>query len=174
MHLRILTIGVVATFCVAELFWAQAASAAGADAPQVVLVECPNWYWGASEMSGLRYELCFDDIDHCAAASIGDQVCIPSLGQHDVWVTAIDDQGADPVYYDGDIASIERIRSADVSGDGLVALWDLVLMVQLLGETGDYVEDLDADGRVTMFDIFAFIPAIGKCISSTGFLYEEC
>jgi len=174
VHSRILTIVVVATFCVAESFWPKTASAAEVDDPQDVLVECPNWHWVASEIPGVSYELCFDDIDHCTAASLGDQVCIPDLGRHDVWVTAIDDRGADPVYYDGEFASINRIRSADISGNGRISLLDLLLLLSVLGETGDYAQDLNADGMVSMFDIFIIIENFGRCISSTGSLYEAC
>ena len=35
-------------------------------------------------------------------------------GVHDVWVTAIDYQSGEPVYYDGDIVSIDRaVKNAD-------------------------------------------------------------
>jgi hypothetical protein len=96
------------------------------------------------------------------------------LGRHDVWVTAIDYQGADPVYYDGELASINRVRSADISGNGEISILDLLYVISVLGETGDYTQDLNADGMVNMFDIFIIIENFGRCISSTGSLYEAC
>ena len=125
-------------------------------------------------MPGMVYELCFDDIDHCTVAEIGDAVCIPGLGEHDVWVTAIDYQGADPVYYDGEIAPILRVRSSDFDGDDRVRLPDLFILLGDLGAVGDYIDDLDEDGLVGLGDLWIFLDAFTKCVSETGNLYEAC
>ena len=129
-------IGVIATFGVANGIGPKTASAAEWFDGQEVLIDCPRWSWEASQSSGIVYELCFDDFDQCTVADIGDAVCIPGLGEHDVWVTAIDYQGADPVYYDGEIAPIRLARNADLDGDGLVGFRDFFILLDALGETG--------------------------------------
>ena len=146
MHSRILILGVIAAVGLADVCWPRTARAAEWFDGQEVLIDCPRWSWEASQLSGIVYELCFDDFDQCTVADIGDAVCIPGLGEHDVWVTAIDYQGADPVYYDGEIASISRVRSSDFDGDALVGFADL----------------------------FHFLDALTKCVSETGSLYEAC
>ena len=174
MHSRILTIGVVATFGVTVVCWPKTASSVEWYDGQEVLVECPSWYWEASQIPGVVYELCFDDIDHCTVADIGDALCIPGLGVHDIWVTAIDYQGADPVYYDGESTPIHRVRSSDFNNSGLVDLVDLFIFLPRIGATGESGEDLDGNGVVDLGDLFILIDAIRKCVSETGNLYEAC
>ena len=175
MHLRIVMIGTLAIFCVTAVFSPKTASTAEEEVEtQDVLAECPIWSWGASEIPGVFYELCFDDIDHCIEAYIGDEVCIPSMGPHDVWVTAIDHQGADPVYYDGEMASIDRIRSADFDDSGLVGFSDVFHFFNDLGKTGEMETDVDGNLTVDFVDFFLILDAFGKCISHTGYLYDTC
>ena len=174
MHSRILMIGVTATLGVACVLWPKTASATEWFDGQEVLVDCPSWHWEASRIPGIAYELCFDDVDHCTVADIGDAVCVPGLGEHDVWVTAIDYQGSDPVYYDGETASILRVRSSDFTGNGLVEISDLFIWLDALGLTGESSEDLDEDGVVALGDLWIFLDAFTKCVSETGQLYEAC
>ena len=174
MHSRIFTSAMVATFSVAVVFLPKIASAIEWYDGQEILVECPSWQWESSGLSGITYELCFDDIDHCTAADIGDSVCVPSLGEHDVWVTAIDDQGGDPVYYDGEVVSIHRVRGADFSGNGMVDFSDLFLLLDQLGAVGEIGGDLDGNGVVDFEDLWIFLESLGKCVSDTGQLYEAC
>ena len=168
-------IGVLTTFCVALVLCPMIASSAEEEAErQEVLVECPTWHWGASQIPGVVYELCFDDIDQCAEANIGDEVCIPDMGQHEVWVTAIDFQGADPIYYDGEISAINRIGNADFNNSGLVGFDDVMALIEDFGRTGERPTDLNEDGIVSLGDFFVMIDAFGKCVSDTGYLYEAC
>jgi hypothetical protein len=167
-------IGVIATFGVADVIWPETASAAEWYDGQEVLVDCPSWHWEPSPVSGVAYELCFDDVDHCTVAEIGDAVCVPGLGQHDVWVTAIDGQGADPIYYDGDASAILRVRSSDFTGSGRVGLSDLFIWLDAMGATGESREDLDEDGVVALGDLWIFLDAFTKCVSESGSLYEAC
>lgn len=143
-------------------------------AGQEVLVECPIWNWAPSPIAGVEYELCFDDIDHCAIAEIGDAVCIPSLGVHDVWVTAIDRRGVAPVHYDGDIVAIERAKTADFTGDGVVGIEDVGQFIQFYNEGYRAPGDFDEDGVIGIVDFAYFSRAYGKCIDASGSLYERC
>jgi len=174
MHSRILTIGVVAIFGVTVVCWPKKASSVEWYDGQEVLVECPSWDWEASQVPGVAYELCFDDVDHCTVAEAGDAVCIPGLGEHDVWITAIDYQGADPIYYDGDITRIRRARSADFDSSGLVDLRDLIIYLGRYGATGESSEDLDGNGVVDIGDLLIFLGALYKCVGEAGNLYEAC
>ena len=90
MHARSVSITATAVISCLSIFWNSNANAQTWFDGQEILIECPVWEWEASSIPGIEYELCFDDVDHCVAAAIGDSVCIPSLGVHDVWVTAID------------------------------------------------------------------------------------
>ncbi len=141
---------------------------------QEVLVECPIWSWAPSSIPGVDYEICFDDVDHCASAEIGGAVCIPSLGVHDVWVTAIDRRGDAPVHYDGDIVVIERLKTADFTGDGVVGIEDVGRFFQFFqlgyGPSGDF----DEDGVIGILDFAQFSRAYGKCVDASGSLYERC
>jgi hypothetical protein len=174
MHSRILMSGVIATFGVTVVCWPKPAITAESYDGQEILVECPNWSWEASQIPGVLYELCFDDIDQCTVADIGDAICTPGLGVHDVWVTAIDYQGADPVYYDGEVASISRVRSADFNGNRVVELRDLFALLDMFGVTGESSEDLDGDGAVGLGDLMIVIGALGNCVSENGQLYAVC
>jgi hypothetical protein len=174
MHSRILMVTSIATLGVTVVCWPNTASTAEWFEGQEILVECPIWHWEASPLSGVVYELCFDDVDQCVAAEIGDSVCIPGLGVHDVWVTAIDNQGASPVYYDGEVASISRVRSADFDGGGAVGISDLFMFLDKMGVTGENGEDLDGSGMVELADVMLFLDAFGKCVSEAGHLYEAC
>jgi hypothetical protein len=138
------------------------------------LGDCPVWSWGSSELPGVFYELCFDDTDHCTEANVGDAVCIPSMGPHDVWVTAIDDQGADPVYYDGEISTINRIRSADFDNTRIVGFPDVLTLIYDLGKTGVRATDIDGDLIVGFGDFFLILDAFGQCVNDSGHLYEAC
>jgi hypothetical protein len=174
MHSRILLNGVIATFGVTVVCWPKPAITAEWFEGQEILVECPNWHWETSQIPDVVYELCFDDIEQCTAADIGDPVCTPGLGVHDVWVTAIDYRGADPVYYDGEVVSIIRVRSADFNGNGAVEFGDLFALIDVFGVTGDRSEDLDGDGAVSFEDFMLVMDAFGKCVSETGQLYAVC
>jgi hypothetical protein len=155
------------------IFWQTNANATTWFDGQEILVECPAWEWEASPIFGVEYELCFDDVDQCTVAEIGDSVCIPSLGVHDVWVTAIDFQGGEPIYYDGDIISISREGNSDFTGDGAVGFGDFGQFIVFFGETGG-PGDLDGDGLVGFLDFAQFASAFGKCINAAGTLYESC
>ena len=174
MHSRILTISVIASLGVTTVCWPESASTDEWNDPQEVLVECPTWNWEASQISGVVYELCFDDIDQCTVAEIGDAVCVPGLGAHDVWVTAIDNQGADPVYYDGEVASIDRVRSADFDGDNEVGIRDLFRFLDMYEMIGEVSEDLDESGVVNFLDLLIFLDAYGKCVNEAENLYVAC
>jgi hypothetical protein len=141
---------------------------------QEILVECPVWRWEPSPILGVDYELCFDNIDHCTVAEIGDSVCIPSLGAHDVWVTAIDYQSGGSIYYDGDIVSVERLKSADYTGDGIIGMADMGLFLQYFGGEDGGPGDLNGDGVVGILDFSQFKSAYGKCVNESGTLYEPC
>ena len=90
------------------------------------------------------------------------------------FLTAIDYQGADPVYYDGEIVSINRIRSSDFDGDALIGFADLFLFLDTMGATGDRREDLDGDGIVGFGDLMMLLDSLSKCVNETGSLYEVC
>jgi hypothetical protein len=156
------------------IFWQTNANATNWFDGQEILIECPVWRWEPSPILGVEYELCFDDIDHCTVANIGDSVCIPSMGVHDVWVTAIDDQSGEPIHYDGDIVPVEWKNSADFTGDGVVGAPDFGLFNLYYGEINGGPGDLDGDGVVGVVDFGLFQHAYGKCTDASGALYEPC
>jgi hypothetical protein len=177
----------IATFGIASVYWPKTASAAESDPDQqIILAECPVWNWESSDIPGVGYELCFDDVDHCTTAGAGDSVCIPGMGQHEVWVTAIDYRSGTPVYYDGDVAPISRTLSADFNGNGLVGFMDFFIFINALtapesevhpkskGQPAPPPEDMNGDGVLSIGDLFLMLDAFGSCISSTGSLYEAC
>jgi len=173
MHSRFVSISAIAGISLLPIFWQTHASATDWFGGQEILVECPIWEWEASPISGIEYELCFDDIDHCTEAAIGDSVCIPSLGAHDVWVTAIGHLNGETVYYDGDIVPIDRVKTADFSGDGMVGFDDYFRFTKLFGG-GSGPGDLDGDGIVGFLDYSIFAGAFGKCTNESGTIYEVC
>jgi hypothetical protein len=174
MHSRLLSFTAIAALSFAPFAPNGDARAADPFAGQEVLVECPSWEWAPSQIPGVSYEICFNDIEHCAEAAIGDAVCIPSLGDHDVWVTAIDVQNGEPVYYDGDVVSIQREVSSDFTGDGVVGFTDMSFLVSVYGDTGSSPADLDQDGIVGFLDFSVFATAYGKCVNASGTIYERC
>ncbi|MBW2493422.1 MAG: hypothetical protein JRE43_01625 [Deltaproteobacteria bacterium] len=174
MHSQFVSIAAIAAITLLPILWKTNANAADPPVDQEVLVDCPTWDWQPSPIPNVEYEFCFDDIDHCAAAEMGDKVCFPSLGVHDVWVTAISRETGDPVYYDSDIALIERVESADLSGDGVVGMVDLGLFSQHFGKRGKSAADLDGDRKVGFSDFALITRAFGKCVSASGAVYEQC
>jgi hypothetical protein len=156
------------------IFWKTNAIAADRFDGQEILIECPVWKWQPSPILGVEYELCFDDIDQCTVAEIGDSVCIPSLGVHDVWVTAIDYRGGEPVYYDGDIVRIMRVVSSDFDGSGSVGFLDYMSFAKSYGADSGGLTDLNEDGAVGFMDFLQFADAFGKCVNASGSLYEPC
>jgi hypothetical protein len=174
MHSRFVSISAVAVISLLPIFWETNANATVWFDGQEILIECPVWRWEPSPISGVEYELCFDDIDHCTVAAIGDSVCIPSLGAHDVWVTAIDYQSADPVYYDGDIIPVLRAVSADFNGDRVVGFADFGFFSESYGDVDGSPADLDGDGVVGFSDFGKFTNAFGKCVNESGTTYEVC
>jgi hypothetical protein len=174
VHSRFVSIAAIAAIGFLPIFWKTNANATDQFDPQSILVDCPAWGWQPSPIPNVEYEICFDDIDHCTGAEMGDAVCIPSLGTHSVWVTAIDHESGDPIYYDSDIVLIERVENADLSGDGVVGMEDLGLFSQLFGDQGGSAADLDGDGIVGFGDFALFIRAFGKCVSASGVVYEQC
>jgi len=171
----------IAALSLLPIFWSTNAAATEWPEGQEVLVECPVWEWAPSPIPGIEYELCFDDIDHCVSAQIGDSVCIPSLGVHDVWVTAIDYSSGDPVYYDGDIVPIVREMSADFDRNGRVSVADLGLFIQFFGVVSQSFGgassspvDLDGDGVASFSDFGELVKAFGKCVNSTRTVYKTC
>ena len=173
MHSRFVSITAIAVINLLPIFWAANANATNWSAGQEILIDCPAWEWRPSQISGVEYELCFDDIDHCTVVQIGDSVCIPSYGVHDVWVTAIDYQSGAPVYYDGDIVPITLSGNADFTGDGVVGFLDFGRFVQLFGG-GSGLGDLDGDGVVSFPDLTIFIRDYGKCVNASETTYERC
>jgi hypothetical protein len=172
---RILMVALIATFSVVSASGPKPASAAEPESDRIsVLAKCPTWFWQASPIPNVGYELCFDDVDHCTPAEIGDSVCIPSLGDHDVWVTAIDGQSATPIYYDGDVAPIQRVRDADFDQSGLVGFPDIFVFLNELGKTGFNRSDLNGDRVVNLADFFVLLDGFGRCINEAGSLYEAC
>jgi hypothetical protein len=174
VHSRFVSISAIAVISFFSISWKTNANAADWLGGQEILIECPAWQWEPSPIVGVEYELCFDDIDHCTAAEIGDEVCIPSLGAHGVWVTAIDYQSGETIHYDGDIVSIERAENADFTGDGVVGMADLGPFVELFGDRSGSIADLDGDGIVGLQDFVLFRHAFGKCVSASGATYEQC
>jgi hypothetical protein len=106
-------------------------------------------------------------------AVIGEPVCIPSLGVHDAWVTAIDYQNGQPIYYDGDVVPIKREKNADFSGDAIVGFADFGGFAQFFGG-GSGPGDFDEDGVVGFLDFFEFSEAFGKCVNENGTVYRPC
>ena len=174
MHSRFVSISAVAGIIFLPISWITSANAEYWFGGQEILIECPIWEWEASQISGIGYEICFDDIDHCTVAEIGDSVCIPSLGAHDVWVTAIDYQSGGSIYYDGDIVSVERLKSADYTGDGIIGMADMGRFLQYFGGEDGGPGDLNGDGVVGILDFSEFKSAYGKCVNESGTLYEPC
>jgi len=173
MHSRFVSITAIAVMTSLPILCKTSANATTWFDGQEILIDCPVWEWEASSIPGAEYELCFDDIDHCVPATIGDTVCIPSLGVHDVWVTAIDNQDVEPIYYDGDIVPIARFKSSDFTGDGIVNFDDFGRFAQFFGKAVD-AGDLDGDGAVNFLDFSQFSSAFGKCINASGTIYEPC
>jgi len=173
MHSRFVSITAIVVISFLPIFWQTNANAADWFDGQEILIECPVWEWEPSPISGVEYELCFDDIDHCTVAAIGDLVCIPFLGVHDVWVTAIDYQSGEPIYYDGDIVPIERVKNADFTGNGIVGFEDFGRFTQFFGG-GSGPGDLDGDGVVGFLDFSNFARAFGKCVNESGTVYNSC
>jgi hypothetical protein len=174
VHSRTVSISAIAAISLLPIFSNTNASAVDWPDGQEILIECPIWEWEPSPIAGIEYELCFDDIDHCVAAEIGSSVCIPNLGTHDVWVTAIDYQGGEPINYDGDIVPVTRVISADFDGDGAVGFSDFAQFMQFFGDAGRSPGDLDGDGVVGVSDFSQFSSAFGKCVSASGSVYEQC
>jgi hypothetical protein len=174
MHSKFVSISAIAALSFLPIFSSTNASAIDWPNGQEILTECPIWEWEPSPIAGIEYELCFDDIDHCAVAEIGDSVCIPNLGAHDVWVTAIDYQDGEPIYYDGDIVPVARVMSADFDGNSVVGFSDLGLFVRQFGEEYNSPADLDGDGSVGFMDFSHFSSAFGKCVNESGSVYTEC
>jgi hypothetical protein len=174
MHSRFVSITAIAVIGVLAIFWKTNAIAADWFDGQEILIECPVWKWQPSPILGIAYEICFDDIDHCTVAQIGGPACIPPLGVHDVWVTAIDYRGGEPVYYDGDIVRVMRVVSSDFDGDGAVGFSDYLLFAKFYGADNGSLADLDGDGAVGFSDFVQFAKAFGKCVNAGGSLYEPC
>jgi hypothetical protein len=174
MHSRFASITAIAVVSFLPAFWQSNAHAEDSFDGQEILIECPVWRWDRSQTFGVYYELCFDDVDHCTVAEIGGSVCIPSLGFHDVWVTAIDLQGGEVNYYDGDVVRINRVENADFDGDGVVGMTDLGIFFQFFGKENASFGDLTGDGVVGMVDYSQFLLAYGKCVNESGTVYEPC
>jgi hypothetical protein len=173
MHSRFVSISAIAVISFLPILSKTNVNAADWFDGQEILIECPVWEWEPSPISGIEYELCFDDIDHCTVAAIGDSVCIPSLGVHDVWVTAIDYRSGEPVYYDGDIVQIERVKNADFSEDGMVGFADFGFFSAFYGGSGGPA-DFDEDGIVGFADFSGFCSAYGKCVNESDTTYNLC
>ncbi len=173
MHSRFVSITAIAVINLLPIFWATNTNAADWSGGQEVLTDCPAWEWAPSQIFGVEYELCFDDIDHCTVAQIGDSVCIPSSGVHDVWVTAIDYQSGVPIYYDGDIVSVSLCENADFTGNGSVGFEDFGRFAQFFGG-GSGPGDLDGDGIVGFQDFSYFTRDFGKCVNASETTYERC
>jgi hypothetical protein len=174
MRSKFRPVAAVAVIAFLPTFWNTDASAIDWADGQEILIECPVWEWESSPISGIEYELCFDDIDHCVVAEIGDSVCIPNLGAHDVWVTAIDYQGAEPAYYDGDIVPVARLVSSDFDRNGAVGFTDLGLFIKHFQNGAGSIADLDGDGSVGFLDFSHFTTAFGKCTNDSETVYQEC
>ncbi len=180
MHSRLVSISAIAVISFSSIFWKAEANAIDGPDGQDVLIECPVWEWEPSQIPNVEYEICFDDIQGCTTARIGDEVCIPDhsgrtkLGFHDVWITAIDYQGGEPIYYDGDIVSIARVNSADYDGDGVVEIADFGKFTKFFGRGNKSPGDLDGDGIVGISDLPHFTRAFGKCVNASKTLYEPC
>jgi hypothetical protein len=174
MHSKFVSISAIAALSFLPIFSSTNASAIDWPNGQEILIECPVWEWEPSPIAGIEYELCFGDIDHCVVAEIGDSVCIPNLGAHDVWVTAIDYQDGEPIYYDGDIVPVERMMSADFDGNSVVGFSDLGFFIQQFGEEFGSPADLDGDGSVGFADYSHFSRAFGKCVNDSRTVYTEC
>ena len=174
MHSKWVSISAVAALSLLPVFASTNASAIDWPNGQEILVDCPVWEWEPSPIPNVEYELCFDDIDHCVVAEIGSSVCIPNLGAHDVWVTAIEYRDGAPIYYDGDIAPIARVTSSDFDGGSVVGFADLGLFIKKFGEGFNSNADLDGDGVVGFLDFSHFSSAFGKCINSSGTIYTNC
>ena len=106
VHSRCVSITAIAVISFLPLLLNTHANAANWFDGQEILIECPVWGWEPSPILGVEYEVCFDNTDHCTVAEIGDSVCIPSLGVHDVWITAIEYLSSEPIHYDGDIVRV--------------------------------------------------------------------
>jgi hypothetical protein len=156
------------------IFWKANANAESWFDGQEILIECPAWEWAPSPLTGVEYEICFDDVEHCTVAQIGDSVCIPSTGVFDVWVTAIYNQNGTLVYFDGDVASALRVVSADFDGDGIVGFSDFGFFTEFFGNGGESPGDLDGDGYVGFLDFAQFSNSFGKCVNPNGVVYEPC
>jgi len=181
MQSKLLSTAVIAALSLVPIFWTTNAGATDWPDGQEVLIECPTWDWAPSPLPGIGYELCFDDIDHCVAAQPGDSVCIPSIGYHDVWVTAIDTRGAEPIYYDGDIVPIVREISADFDRDGMVSFADLGLFFKFFGVVSNSFGgasaspiDLNGDGLGDFSDFSEFAGSFGKCVNTSRTIYQRC
>ena len=174
MHSRFFSLYVLAAISFLPILSKTNANAADWFDGQEILVKCPVWEWEPSPIPNVEYQLCFDDFDHCTAARIGDSVCIPSLGTHDVWVTAVDNQSGEPVYYDGDIVPIDRVKNADFTGDDVVGITDMGLFIKFFGKRKKSPTDLDGDRIVGMLDFSLFTRAFGKCVNASETLFEPC
>ena len=159
MHSKFVSICAIAAISFLPIFSSTNASAIDWPNGQEILIECPVWEWEPSPIAGIEYELCFDDIDHCAVAEIGDSVCIPNMGVHDVWVTAIDYQDGEPIYYDGDIVSVIRAVSADFDGDGVIGFLDFGSFSGFYGDGSCSPADFDGDGVVGFLEFSSFVIA---------------
>lgn len=180
MHSRFVSIAAIAVIGFSSVFWKTNANANDWPYGQEILIECPVWAWEPSGIPDVEYEICFDDIQGCTAANIGDKVCIPNhsgrtkLGVHDVWITAIEYRAGEPIYYDGDIVSIARVNNADFDGDGVVEISDFGEFTKSFGERNKSPGDLDGDGVVGISDLPHFTRAFGKCVNAGKTLYELC
>jgi hypothetical protein len=174
MHSRFVSISAIAVISLLPIFWKANANAANWFDGQEILIECPVWGWEPSPILGVEYEVCFDNVDHCTVAKIGDSVCIPSLGVHDVWITAIEYLSGEPIHYDGDIVRVERKKTSDFTGDGVVGIEDMGLFAKYFGGENGGPGDLNGDGVVGILDFSEFKRAYGKCVNASGTLYEPC
>jgi hypothetical protein len=181
MHSKFASTAAIAALGLLPILWMTSAGAITWFDGQEILVECPVWNWTPSPIPGVEYQLCFDDADHCVPAAIGDSVCIPALGVHDAWVSAIDNRSGEPIYYDGDTVSIVREISADFNRDGVVddSDWSLFaaffgVVIRGFGGANANPVDLDGDGIAGFTDAAAFTRALGKCVNARRTLYRPC
>jgi len=83
-------------------------------------------------------------------------------------------RSGEPVYYDGDIVQIVRVKNADFSGDGVVGFADFGSFAVSFGSGSGGPADFDEDGIVGLADFGAFCSAYGKCVNESDTIYNLC
>lgn len=107
---------------------------------------------------------CADDTDGCAGYTTAITVSVLAGSDYLVRVGGWNDgdQGTGTLTIDGPLEDCQQECPADVNGDGVAGVNDLLAIIGAWGETGG-PEDVNGDGTVDVSDLLSVISAWGPC-----------